>query len=144
MINRILDIFKSLFKDDKTVKDVLNFVITLVIIISVALLIGNVFFDNGEDDGKIIFDNDSKAIDEENLYMDEEERLSDILSRVKGVGSVKVMLTFGKDENREEIVKGVLIVAEGVEDNVIKERIINAAQSAFDIPVGRITVLESK
>lgn len=142
-MNRLAEMLGKLFKDEKAVRDVLNFIITLVIILAAALLIGNVFFAE-EEQSPVIFDNDSQAIDAENLYMEEEQRMSDILSEVKGVGDVKVMLTYGEDERGESSVKGVVVVAQGAGDIITKNKIITAAQSAFDIPVSRITVLESK
>ena len=143
-MNKLTDMLGKLFKDEKAVKDVLNFIITLVIILATALLIGNVFFAEDEEQSPVIFDNDSKTIDAENLYMEEEQRMSDILSQVKGVGDVKVMLTYGEDEHGESTVKGVVVVAQGAGDVITKNKIVTAAQSAFDIPVSRITVLESK
>lgn len=144
-MNRLAEMLGKLFKDEKAVRDVLNFIITLVIILAAALLIGNVFFaEEEEEQSPVIFDNDSQAIDAENLYMEEEQRMSDILSEVKGVGDVKVMLTYGEDECGESSVKGVVVVAQGAGDIITKNKIITAAQSAFDIPVSRITVLESK
>ncbi|MBE6020862.1 MAG: hypothetical protein IJC41_02315 [Firmicutes bacterium] len=143
-MNRLAEMLGKLFKDEKAVRDVLNFIITLVIILAAALLIGNVFFAEEEEQSPVIFDNDSQAIDAENLYMEEEQRMSDILSEVKGVGDVKVMLTYGEDERGESSVKGVVVVAQGAGDIITKNKIITAAQSAFDIPVSRITVLESK
>ncbi|MBR6700514.1 MAG: hypothetical protein IKL72_02165 [Firmicutes bacterium] len=144
-MNRLAEMLGKLFKDEKAVRDVLNFIITLVIILAAALLIGNVFFaEEEEEQSLVIFDNDSQAIDAENLYMEEEQRMSDILSEVKGVGDVKVMLTYGEDVRGESSVKGVVVVAQGAGDIITKNKIITAAQSAFDIPVSRITVLESK
>ena len=144
-MNRLAEMLGKLFKDEKAVRDVLNFIITLVIILAAALLIGNIFFaEEEEEQSLVIFDNDSQAIDAENLYMEEEQRMSDILSEVKGVGDVKVMLTYGEDVRGESSVKGVVVVAQGAGDIITKNKIITAAQSAFDIPVSRITVLESK
>ncbi|MDO4482116.1 MAG: hypothetical protein Q4C14_05240 [Bacillota bacterium] len=143
-MNKITEILSVFFKDEKTVKDVLNFIVTLVIILAAALLIGNTFFDKDEGSPSVIFDSDSQEIDEGNLYLDEEQRLSDILSEVKGVGDVKVMLTYCRDENRDDVVKGVIVVAQGAGDTVARNKIVSAAQSVFDIPVSRIAVLESE
>ncbi len=144
MMNKLTDVIGRFFKDEKSVKDVLNFIITLIIILSAGLLIANVFFESADGaDNQIIFDNDSIELDEENLYMSEEQRLSDILSQVRGVGEVKVMLTFGEKENRE-VVQGVIVVAEGAGNNLVREKIITAAQAAFALPVSRIIVMESK
>lgn len=144
-MNKMAEIFGKIFKDEKAVRDVLNFIITLVIILAVALLIGSTFFpDKEEEKSSVIFDNDSKAVDPDELYMEEEQRMSDILSQVKGVGDVKVMLTYGENENGENTVKGVVVVAQGAGEIITKNNIITAARSAFDIPVSRITVLESK
>jgi len=40
------------------------------------------------------------------------------------------------------VVDGVLVVAEGAGDPVIQERIFNAVQALFDIPLNRIRVAE--
>lgn len=145
-MNRITELISCLFKDEKSVKDVLNFIVTLVIILAAALLIGNVFLNDeeAENNASIIVDEDSRAIDEETLYLEEEQRMSDILSEVKGVGAVKVMLTYCEDENRGEKVRGIIVVADGAGDTIIRNKIISAAQSVFEIPVSRITVLEGR
>ena len=48
-MNRLAEMLGKLFKDEKAVRDVLNFIITLVIILAAALLIGNVFFAEEEE-----------------------------------------------------------------------------------------------
>lgn len=143
-MNKFMEMLSRFFRDEKSVKDVLNFIITLVIILAAALLIGNTFFAKEESGSPVIFDRDSQEINGENLYLEEEQRMSDILSEVKGVGDVKVMLTYCEDENRNDAVKGIIVVAQGAGDTVTKNKIITAAQSVFDIPVSRITVLESE
>ena len=43
MMNKLTDVIGRFFKDEKSVKDVLNFIITLIIILSAGLLIATCF-----------------------------------------------------------------------------------------------------
>ena len=69
-----------------------------------------------------------------------------MLSNIKGVGDVKVMITYepAEQQQQEPSVKGVMIVAKGAGDIVVKNNIMGAAEAVFGLPVNRITVLESK
>ena len=126
-------------------KDVLNYIISIIIILSVSLLVYNMMV-TPKEDGKVVLDRDSQTIDEENLYFDDEKRFSDMLSNIKGVGDVKVMITYepAEQQQQEPSVKGVMIVAKGAGDIVVKNNIMGAAEAVFGLPVNRITVLESK
>ena len=41
-------------------------------------------------------------------------------------------------------VKGVVVVADGASDTLIKERLVNAVKVLFDIPIHKIQVFERK
>ena len=138
----------SFFKSEKAIKDSLNLVISLIIIISVGMLIYNMTV-TPKENGQVIPDRESQTIDEENLYYEDEKRFSDILSQIKGVGDTKVMITYYNEEVQKKSengsdVKGVIVVAEGAGNTVVKNDILCAVQAVFDIPANRITVLESK
>ena len=144
-MKKLTDMFRKLFKSDKAMKDVLNYIISIIIILSVSLLVYNMMV-TPKEEGKVVLDRDSQTIDEENLYFDDEKRFSDMLSNIKGVGDVKVMITYepAEQQQQEPSVKGVMIVAKGAGDIVVKNNIMGAAEAVFGLPVNRITVLESK
>ncbi|MBQ7798175.1 MAG: hypothetical protein IJ371_03545 [Clostridia bacterium] len=84
---------------------------------------------------------------------DMETRLEQILSQIQGASNVQVMLTLDMSntsikDNVIEVadfpeVKGVLIVAKGVENTTVKMNILKAVQSVIDISSGRIEILSS-
>ena len=137
------ELFKKLFQSDKAMKDVLNYIISLIIILSVSLLVYNMAV-TPKENGKVVMDRDSQTIDEENLYYDDERRFCDMLSRMKGVGEVSVMITYEAADQTDTGVQGVMIVAQGAGDVVVKNHLTDAAQAVFGLPANRVTVLESK
>ena len=104
----------------------------------------------------------------------DEERLSEILSDVRGAGRVSVMITYygtagydlayeeKKSENSEESsavfegdspfvksqlypkVKGVIIVSEGAAKSEVKKALTDAAAAVLEVSSYRICVLEGK
>lgn len=68
-----------------------------------------------------------------------ENRLSDVLSKVNGVGKVKTMVTL---KNESEI-EGIVVIAEGADKNRIKTEIYETVQALFDVPLHKIKVLKS-
>lgn len=87
-------------------------------------------------------------------YVDDmESKLEQILSQVQGASNVSVMLTLDmaqatvKDnviqtQNFPDV-KGVVIVASGVENTIVKMNILKAVQAVIDISSGRIEILSS-
>lgn len=84
---------------------------------------------------------------------DMESKLEQILSQVQGASNVSVMLTLDmaqatvKDnviqtQNFPDV-KGVVIVASGVENTIVKMNILKAVQAVIDISSGRIEILSS-
>jgi len=80
-------------------------------------------------------------------------RLEQILSEIKGVGSTSAMITYqnsentgsvfdGSNTNKDPTVKGVIITSEGAGDIIVKNNIINAVASLFDIPAANVIVFE--
>lgn len=91
-------------KKDKSKKDFLNTIISLIVIISIALLMYNTLFE-AKDNKNIVIDDsapDSRSDDE--LPYDDEARLEKILTQIEGVGNVNVMITY---ESGKEIVPAV-------------------------------------
>ena len=84
---------------------------------------------------------------------DMETKLEQILSQVEGASNVNVMVTLDmssatvKDNIVETSsfpkIKGVVIVAKGVENTAVKMNILKAVQAVIDISSGRIEILSS-
>ena len=82
-----------------------------------------------------------------------ETKLEDILSQIQGASNVNVMITLDMTSStvKENIiettnfpeVKGVVIVAKGVENTAVKMNILKAVQAVIDISSGRIEILSS-
>ncbi len=86
---------------------------------------------------------------------DEEIRLAETLSNIKGVGSVTVMITnkeivtnvggtFGDEDIITKEIEGVVVVAEGASDVAIKMDLINAVCFALNIKTYQVEVFEMK
>lgn len=87
-------------------------------------------------------------------YVDDmETKLENILSKVQGASDVSVMITLDmsstsiKDDEIQTTdfpaIKGVIVVAKGVENTQVKMNILKAVQSVIDISSGRIEILPS-
>ncbi len=82
-----------------------------------------------------------------------EDKLEQVLSQIQGVSNVSVMITLDmsttsiKDNeiqmNAFPDIKGVVIVAKGVENTSVKMNILKAVQAVIDISSGRIEILSS-
>lgn len=86
-----------------------------------------------------------------NYVEDMEIKLEQILSQVQGASNVKVMLTLDmsdaiiKDnviqtQNFPDI-KGIVIVANGVDNTMVRMNMLKAVQAVIDINSGRIEIL---
>lgn len=115
------------FKSDPKVKETMVKVIAVLIIISVALLSFDVFTQNT--------DERKQVIDES---VDTKTALCSILTDINGVGDVDVMLQYDEDEQ----ISGVIVTAEGAENPVIKNDLVNAVRAVFNIPVSSVMVFE--
>ncbi len=118
--------FEKLKKDPK-MKDLAIKVIAILIILSVALLSFDVFTQN-KDGRKQIIDDDGGT----------EATLCNILTDIKGVGDVNVMLQYDKENQ----ISGVIVTAEGAEDPVVRNNLVNAVRAVFNIPVSSVMVFE--
>lgn len=142
-MKKMVDQVRRLFKSDQAMKDVLHYIISIIVILSVSLLVYNMIV-TPKEDGEVVIDRDSQTIDEENLYYNDEKRFQDMLSSIKGIEDVKVMISYAYSGQQETSVEGVMIVAKGVGDVVTKNNVMSAAEAVFGLPANRITVLESK
>jgi len=87
-------------------------------------------------------------------YIDNmENKLEQILSQVQGASNVSVMVTLDMSGStvKDNIIttsefpdiKGIVIVAKGVENTAVKMNILKAVQAVIDISSGRIEILSS-
>ena len=142
-------------RNDKKAKDLLFKFITLAVTVALILLFCNVL---GQDrDGrKQIVDQDggeeflSVSSD---LSTQEERRLEEILSLIRGVGKVDVMITCQEPERAVSVfsetsnevsgkVLGVIAAAEGADSPVVRQAITDAVTSLFNIPASRVVVFQ--
>ena len=180
-LNKLLEKFNLSSK-----KGIENLVIFLVLVIIVMVVINSLF---NESDEVIVHTTSTEIINNKNNTF--EEKLENILSSIKGVGKVKVMISYenteekvpiydtketktvtnekdnnGGERKTEEInteytvifeegnnnkmamikqnimpkIIGVIVTAEGAENNTIKENIINAVVAVTNIPNHKIQV----
>jgi hypothetical protein len=114
-------------KSDPKFKDLSVKIIAVIIIISISLLSFDVFTQNKDPRRQIIDETVST-----------ETALCNILTDIKGVGAVDVMLQYGDDEQ----ISGVIVTAEGAENPVIRNNLVNAVRAVFNIPVSSVMVFE--
>lgn len=115
------------FKSDPKVKELMIKVIAVLIILSVALLSFDVFTENTDERKQIIDET-----------VDTETQLCNILTDINGVGDVDVMLQYDEDSK----ISGVIVTAEGAENPIIKNNLVNAVRAVFNIPVSSVMVFE--
>lgn len=110
-----------------TLKDNGYKIIAVLIIVGVILLTIDVFTNN-KDGRRQIVDGDGGT----------EVELISILSDIKGVGEVDVMVQYDGDEE----ISGVLVTAEGAENPIIKNNIVNAVMALFGLSASNVEVFE--
>lgn len=138
---------KELFRSEKSIK---------IIIIAGAVIILLIAFSGlssvkGENSVSGLFNYEKQAEYEEAL----EIKLGKVLSEIDGIGNMSIMITLdSSEENAYEKsnyeptciitpkVRGVIVVCDGGDDIVIKEKVINAVSGAFGISTTRISVIK--
>lgn len=119
----------------KKIKGIKNIqVIVAIFIIAVALLIySSVATRNAAEKGTGSY--------EQSASMDDEERkLASILSGIEGAGRVETMIT--RDEN--DVVVGVLVIAEGADDIAVMLKLLAAATTAMGVDKSIVDVYTMK
>ena len=139
-------------KNDKYVKDLLVKLLTILFVAVIALLLFDVLTQSKDGRRQIVDMNGGTEYTEETaIATGEEVRLEEILSQMKGVGDTNVMITYQSADaadtvfsgnNTDRKVEGVIVAAEGAGDMIIKNDIINAVATVFDIPVSNVVVFE--
>lgn len=140
--------------------------IVIILIIGIVLMLAAGCFTEDKTEVK------EDGIDSEEYCRQLEGKLTELLSRMEGVGKVFVMITL---ENRNAVdisvrnqsgeavlkrtgsteepvvtrelypvIKGVVIAAQGASDKAVSEKIYYAAKAALDIGGSRIAVVEAK
>ena len=73
-----------------------------------------------------------------------EQRLSDILSKIRGAGDVDVMVTLsgGAETDEARQVLGVVVVAQGAKEMAVRMELTDAVRTALDIDAGQVAVFE--
>lgn len=141
-------------KNDKYVKDLLIKLLTILFVAAIALLLFDVLTQSKDGRRQIVdMDGGTEYTEETALATDEEIRLEKILSQMKGVGDTNVMITyhsvdepatvFSSESNKNNRkVEGVIVTSEGAGDIIVRNNIINAVATVFDIPVSNVVVFE--
>ncbi|MBN7772528.1 hypothetical protein [Clostridium aminobutyricum] len=117
------------YKGVLNAKEMIYKLITVIVVISLALLVFEVMT-NDKDGRQQIVDEDGGT----------EASLSMILSDIKGVGDVDVMITYGD----KDAVTGVIVTAKGAGSPVVKRELTNAVSAIFNIPVSNVMVFEKE
>ncbi|MBR0596625.1 hypothetical protein [Sinanaerobacter chloroacetimidivorans] len=141
-------------KNDKYVKDLLVKLVTVLFVAAIALLLFDVLTQNKDGRRQIVdMDGGTEYTQAEDIATDEEKRLEQILSQIKGVGDTSVMITYQDNKSTETVfgseygnknhkVEGVIVTCEGAGDIIVKNNIINAVAAVFDIPAANVMVFE--
>jgi hypothetical protein len=145
---------KEKLKDDKYAKELLfKFIFALSVAI-VALLLINVMNINKDGRSQIIDeDGATEYLETGNGPTREEARLALLLSEINGVGTVDVMISYESNEEKDSIfsettdkgterIRGVIITAAGAESPIIKNNLMHAVATLFDIPIQKVIVFE--
>lgn len=114
---------------DKVDKEKLTRAVVLLLVMSITVLALTII--TSDSDGrKQIIDKDGGS----------EERLCAILGEVDGAGAVDVMVEY----DEEGLVKGVIVLAEGGENPVVKNNLTKGVATLYDIPVSKVIVFNKK
>lgn len=135
---------KEYIKGDKRIKLILVLGIAVILLIALSGIGGSKSGTAG-----------STSISELSQYEKKlEERLSDILSEIEGVGKLKVMVILDTSEENEygrskdmllsvkaPSVRGVIVVCDGGNNIIVKEKVTSAVSGVFGISTTRISVI---
>lgn len=126
--------------------------------ITVALLVGAALIlllsfggSKGGEAGSAVRPSEERSVYEAEL----EKRLTEILSEVEGIGSIRVMVTldtserteYGKNEDmllgvKMPQVRGVIVVCDGGGNVIVQEKVIRAVSGVFGISSTRVSVIQ--
>ena len=145
---------RSKFKWVEKLKNIKHIEIYITLIFAIVLIL--IFFSSSGN--KKTVTNYSKSTNSTQTtitsYVDNiETKLEQILSQVNGASNVNVMVTLNMANTtiKDNVVqtdvfpeiKGIVIVAKGVENTAVKLNILKAVQAVVDVSSGRIEILKS-
>jgi len=144
---------QSKFKWVEKLKNIKHIEIYITIIFAIVLML--IFFSSN--DSKKVNSHKNTNITQEttisSYISNMENKLEDILSQVQGASNVNVMITLDMSGStvKDNIiqtsdfpkVKGVVIVAKGVNNTSVRMNVLKAVQAVIDISSGRIEILSS-
>lgn len=139
-----LNEISELLKSDKSVKIILIAGAVIILFIALGGLFGGDATETKDGYSRAELSEYEKTL---------ENRLTDILSEIEGIGQVRVMVTldtaeeteYGKNEDmlislRTPQVRGVIVVCNGGGNATIREKVVNAVSGVFGISTTRISV----
>ncbi len=145
---------QSKFKWIEKLKNIKHIEIYITIIFAIVLML--IFFSSTGSNKSTNNKNKTPITQESSItaYIDNmENKLEDILSQVQGASNVQVMITLDMTNSvvKDNIIqtsdfpkiKGVVIVAKGVDNTAVKMNMLKAVQAVIDISSGRIEILSS-
>ena len=133
---------KKLIKDGKAKNIIIAVGVLGILLIFISSFSG---FNNNEQNGS------DYSVSQ---YREEiQDSLSEMLSRIEGVGNVSVLLTIensvegGYLENNspktkeiEPVIRGVVVACDGGDDSVVTERVLDAVTKALNISSAKVSV----
>ncbi len=138
---------KELLKNEKSLKIILISGAALILAIALSGLSGN----KTKTEQSVFFDYSRQSEYEEAL----ENKLCSILSEINGIGNIKIMITLDSseenmfDDSDDELisvktpsVRGVIVVCDGGDNILIREKVISAVSGAFGISTTRVSVIK--
>ncbi len=138
---------KELFQSEKKIKII--FIIGAIFILLIAL--SGLGGSKKEEAGDYLFNYDKQGRYEKSL----ESKLSDVLSKIEGIGNINIMITLESSEEniysdndnepssiKTPLVRGVIVVCDGGDNIIVKEKVINAVSGVFGISTTRVSVIK--
>ena len=145
---------KSKFKWLEKLKNIKHIEVYITIIFAIILIL--IFFSSTGKSTSYTKSNQSSVSEQTtiNSYVaNMETKLANILSKINGASNVNVMITLDMTDVQIEDniiqttsfpkIKGIVIVANGVENTQVKMNILQAVQAVVDVSSGRIEILSS-
>ncbi len=118
----------------------------LIVYAVIAILVILLYF-SSTSDGDSYGDLDPVTLGSANASLDATEiRLAQVLEQIRGAGEVDVMITYETMYEDDETlgVRGVLIVAEGAGDMMVRVDLQRAAQTVLNVDASAVEVFEAE
>ena len=132
--------FWKKLKDEKTSRELFAMLVAILCVVSIALLLVDVLGQSKVGRSQIVSPSTVSGTWDEDLVSEDEKRLSVILGKIQGVGSVDVMISWSSEQR----VEGVIVVAEGASEALVRHQIQEAVSALYPIPSDQISVFPLK